>query len=257
MAEMHLHSAEHHPVPISQARNPQRDANYYMETITFEVEDRLFKVPRNSFERRSEIFATTFTLPPGDGIHAEGQSDENPVVLEGIRSRDFEALLKVLYPLEAARLLHNKSSWMTKDEWISVLKLSTQWYFLDIRNIAIEQLNNRNDVTSVDRIVLARQYDIPDWLRLGYTDLSRRDESISREVADKIGWETALQLCQVRERALRRGRDSSYYLGNAELDDTFEKEFKKAVMDSATYAYPLYDSSNCPEPQADPSWDSD
>jgi hypothetical protein len=63
------------------------------------VEERIFKVPRHHFNRNSEIFSTTFTLPAGDGIHAEGESDENPVVLEGISSIDFKSLLKVLYPL--------------------------------------------------------------------------------------------------------------------------------------------------------------
>jgi hypothetical protein len=40
-----------------------------------------------------------FTLPAGDGVQAEGQNDEQPVVLEGVRSDDFQQLLKVLYPL--------------------------------------------------------------------------------------------------------------------------------------------------------------
>lgn len=109
-----------HDVPTalpSKAHIGLRHQNYYMETITFkvglphiiqghgrfspktQVEDYIFKVPRCHFERKSEIFRTTFTLPTGDGVHAEGQTDENPVVLEGIRSLDFQALLKVLYPL--------------------------------------------------------------------------------------------------------------------------------------------------------------
>jgi hypothetical protein len=40
-----------------------------------------------------------FTLPAGDGVQAEGHNDERPVVLEGVRSNDFQQLLKALYPL--------------------------------------------------------------------------------------------------------------------------------------------------------------
>jgi hypothetical protein len=40
-----------------------------------------------------------FTLPAGHGAQTEGRSDENPIVLEGVSSVDFQALLKVLHPL--------------------------------------------------------------------------------------------------------------------------------------------------------------
>jgi len=212
-----------------------RDQIYYLECITFKVEDRIFKVPRNQFERRSEIFGTTFTLPTGGDIQVEGQSDENPVVLAGIGSIDFQALLKVLYPLDVHQILSDKDEWMTKDEWISVLKLSTQWYFLDTRDLAIKQLNKRSDVGSADRIVLARQYDVPDWLRTGYTDLARRNEEISPEDAQKIGWETAYQLGRVREMAMKRSGDWTYYLQYADVDNTFGEEFRQAELASSAF----------------------
>jgi hypothetical protein len=123
---------------------------------------------------------------------------------------------------------------MTKDEWISVLKLSTQWYFLNIRDLAIKQLSNRTDIGSVDRILLARQYDVPAWLRMGITELAQRQEGISREDAEKIGWETALQLCHVREVTL-----SSYsswsYLQYADVEGTFGEEFREAELASSAF----------------------
>ncbi|KAF7356244.1 hypothetical protein MVEN_00955900 [Mycena venus] len=221
----------------SKAHIGSRHQNYYMETITFKVEDCIFKVPRCHFEHKSEIFGTTFTLPTGDGVRAEGQTDENPVVLQGIRSVDFQALLKVLYPLDLQQILTDKDRWMTKEEWISVLKLSTKWYFLDTRNLAIDQLNSRADMGGVDRILLARQYDVPNWLQMGYADLARRTAGISREDAEKIGWETALQLCQVRENALKTNNSS--YPRNLEryanVEGAFGEEFKQAALASAPY----------------------
>ena len=38
-----------------------------------------------------------FLLPQGDKATVEGQSDYNPIVLEGINKSDFEQLLKVLF----------------------------------------------------------------------------------------------------------------------------------------------------------------
>jgi hypothetical protein len=123
---------------------------------------------------------------------------------------------------------------MTKDEWISVLKLSTQWYFLDIRDLAIKQLSNRTDIGSVDRILLARQYDVPVWLRMGINELAQCHEGISREDAEKIGWETALQLCRVREMALSRYSGWSY-LQYADVEGTFGEEFRQAELASSAF----------------------
>jgi hypothetical protein len=64
-----------------------------------QVEDNIFNVPRYHFERSSEIFAGMLALPADDSVNVEGRTDENPVVLEGISSADFRALLKALYPL--------------------------------------------------------------------------------------------------------------------------------------------------------------
>ena len=61
-----------------------------------EVEDALFKLPKNHFAS-SSIFATIFTLPPGEkGV--EG-TDDKPFVLHGISEVDFKSLLKVMYPM--------------------------------------------------------------------------------------------------------------------------------------------------------------
>ncbi|KAJ7656468.1 hypothetical protein DFH06DRAFT_1411260 [Mycena polygramma] len=131
--------------PISEDAGP-RDRMYYLESVavTFKgcspVEERIFKVPRYHFEHSSEIFATIFILPVVDAVQGEDQSDENPVILEGISRVDFERLLKVLYPLDIPQILS-----MAKDDWISVLKLSTLWYFLDARDLAIKPLNDRGD----------------------------------------------------------------------------------------------------------------
>ncbi|KAJ6481259.1 hypothetical protein C8R47DRAFT_594422 [Mycena vitilis] len=88
-------------------------------------------------------------------------------ILEGGSRIDFERLLKVLYPRDVPQILS-----MAKDAWISVLKLSTLWYFLDARDLAIKQLNDRSDIGSIERILLARQYDVAPWFRRGYTDLA-------------------------------------------------------------------------------------
>ena len=63
---------------------------------SMKVEDTLFKVPKNHFSA-SSVFATIFTLPPGEDDDVEGTEDK-PFVLHGISEVDFESLLKFMYP---------------------------------------------------------------------------------------------------------------------------------------------------------------
>ncbi|KAJ7742861.1 hypothetical protein B0H16DRAFT_1562591 [Mycena metata] len=149
---------------------------YYLETITFQVENRLFKVPRYHFERNSEIHATALTLPAGGDTGVEGSSDENPA----------------LYPLK------NPVPPMTKEDWISVLKLSTLWRLLDIRALAIERLEADSRVQhTTEGILLGRKYHIAGWLRAGYQALAQ--EGLTLQDAEVIGWETATRIYALRE----------------------------------------------------------
>ncbi|KAJ6456084.1 hypothetical protein C8R45DRAFT_580958 [Mycena sanguinolenta] len=224
-----------------QVKNDIRDEDYYLESITFKVEDTIFNVPRYHFKHASEIFASMLTLPAGDCVQAEGQSDENPIVLQGISKVDFRALLKVLYPLNVREVL-NTAAWMTKDEWIAVLKLSTQWCFLEIRDLAIKQISDRSDFTLVERIVLGRQYEIAVWIRYGYENLLHRPwGGILPEEAKQIGWETTFQICAAREKWLStRGTKNgwSYCMQNIDVEDFFGEEIRQAGLASAAFAQP-------------------
>jgi hypothetical protein len=124
---------------------------------------------------------------------------------------------------------------MTKDEWISVLKLSTQWRFIDTRNLAIQQLHSRLDLEDVERIQLAQQYDIADWLRMGYIHLVKRNRGMSQDEARKIGWETAFHLCQAREHAWASRTTWYYGLTDTAIDEMFADEFRLAELASAAY----------------------
>ncbi|KAF7354223.1 hypothetical protein MVEN_01110100 [Mycena venus] len=246
---------------------PVPDKTYYLDSIIFQVEDRLFKVPRYHFERNSEIFASTFMLPVTGDV--EGSSDQNPVKLEGISSVDFERLLVVLYPLE------DPMPTLSKDHWISVLKLSTLWRLLATRALAIRHLDAevRN---GAEGIVLGKKYHVASWLRSGYTALSRSAHgAISLADAEMIGWETATKIYRIREEAAHKRQNvaqpirdchncgrtlssggycnycskcycsSCYPVGsmdvsvnvfdNADVDGVFAEEFRQADSDSAEY----------------------
>lgn len=67
--------------------------------ILLKVENVLFKVFKSSLVRCSSVFEDVLSLPAaGPAGFTEGSCDENPFVLDGIRSIDFERFLSIVYP---------------------------------------------------------------------------------------------------------------------------------------------------------------
>ncbi|KDQ55087.1 hypothetical protein JAAARDRAFT_195965 [Jaapia argillacea MUCL 33604] len=175
--------------PDASSPQPKRNDMYFLEPITFLVEDQLFKVPRRLFVTHSCIFNTTFTLPPGNR-QAEG-SDEHPLRLEGISAVDFQSLLKVMYPLEIGTL---ELSW---DEWRSALRLATMFEFDQIRQMALEKMPTY-EMDPVEVILTAREFSLESWILPAYRQVVRRNEFLTLEDAQRLGWDTAVGLLQVR-----------------------------------------------------------
>jgi hypothetical protein len=142
-----------------------------------------------------------------------------------------------MWPMQNFHRVILKPHALTTEEWISVLKLSTQWGFFDARKLAIQNLminatKRPDDLGHVQRILLARQYEVGIWLRPGYTYLATRDGDISREEAEAIGWETAFLITQIRERAWR----FDYRKPNvADVERIFGEEFNQAELASADF----------------------
>lgn len=131
----------------------------------------------------------------------------------------------------------SKTPTLLKEEWISVLKLASLWQFLEIRDLAVKELaGHAQSLDSIERILLGKQYDVSAWLRSGYTDLARRDTSISLEEAKKIGWEATLMIFQSREASMK----TNYYAGRSQyehvdVETPFREVFKAADDASAVY----------------------
>lgn len=68
------------------------------------AEDTLFRVPKDRFEKMSDVFRTMFTLPSGtDCQQVEGNDDDHPLVLEGVHADNFHQILRLLYPEYASK----------------------------------------------------------------------------------------------------------------------------------------------------------
>jgi len=154
----------------------------------------LFKVPHLYFEH--SFFDTVFTLPAAGGAPADGSDDEHPFKLEGIKRADFRAFLKLL-----SHDCPFRKPLISEEEWLAVLKLSTMWDFFDVRNLAIKVLS-KVTMNPVTKVLLAREYNIQEWLLAGYDELAKRKETISLDEAEQLGKDTAIRLFQIREESL-------------------------------------------------------
>ncbi|CAA7260408.1 unnamed protein product [Cyclocybe aegerita] len=158
------------------------DEEYFLQSsfVYFQVENHLFHIPSYRFTMESHVFAGMFRLPQSNVFDVEGASRGNPIVLPiGISHVDFRNFLKALYPLPVEIRLS-----LSKEEWLSVLKLSSFWYFLGFRKMAIAELANTKALTATEKIT---------W---------GRDVKVSKEEALTIGYETTFSLFRLREERL-------------------------------------------------------
>lgn len=84
------------------------------------------------------------------------------------------------------------------------------WEFLDIRQFAIEKLSNLN-MTTVDKIIFAKEYKVSRWLKEAYQALAQRKKTISIDEARRLGLETTVRMFHVR--------DEVYYVNRYHYDD--------------------------------------
>jgi hypothetical protein len=66
-------------------------------TYVHQVEGYLFRLHRHFLTRDSVVFRDMLSLPTAIDVVPEGLSDDNPIVLQGIRSVNFGRLLWLLY----------------------------------------------------------------------------------------------------------------------------------------------------------------
>jgi len=179
----------------SSTNNSPHHSQYYITgaDLIVRVEDTLFRIHRYFLTRDSAHFRNKLPHPPSPGDSFTGSSDNNPLVLEDALKVEFERFLWVFYNPKYS--LYDASV----EEWTSVLKLAHQWDFIEVKALAIRELENLS-IPPVPKIVLYQKYAIDrNLLKNGLTALTIRDEPLTIAEGREIGLETALDLAKARE----------------------------------------------------------
>ncbi|KAI6017585.1 hypothetical protein BKA83DRAFT_1745139 [Pisolithus microcarpus] len=174
--------------------NPSRHLSFYVNTVTFSVEDCLFRLPREPFQQESRFFCDKLSSSQGEDGEVEGLSDEKPIRLDGVKKSDFEQLLKVLFH---RTLTSSPDLLLSTDQWTSVLKLSTEWNFRRPRQAAVDAL--RRETSAVDRVVLSQRYKVEELFLPALNELVQRSDPITMEEAVQMGLDIGFKLACVRE----------------------------------------------------------
>ncbi|KAL0058908.1 hypothetical protein AAF712_014390 [Marasmius tenuissimus] len=92
--------------------------------------------------------------------------------------------------------------------WLSVVKLSTLWNFLPVKELAIDILGRReppDSLSDFDLIVIAREFGLPTWFQAGCEGIGKDfDEDIDIETDGvKVGMETSVRLYQLKNKMRR------------------------------------------------------
>jgi hypothetical protein len=79
-----------------------------------------------------------------------------------------------------------------------VLKLSSMWQFHKIRATAIKNMETIT-MDLVDKIIIARRFDIPTWLVPTLNALIQRESPVGLSEGNRLGMEWVLKVAEVRE----------------------------------------------------------
>ncbi|KAI6111293.1 hypothetical protein F5141DRAFT_775736 [Pisolithus sp. B1] len=188
--------------------DPSKHLSFWVNTVTFSVEDCLFRLPREPFQLESRFFCDKFSSLQGGGGEAEGLSDEKPIRLDGVEKSDFEQLLKVLFH---RTLASSPDLSLSTDQWTSVLKLSIEWSFQEPRQAAIDALTR--EASAVDRVILSQKYKVEELFLPALNELVKMSDSITMKEAVQMGLDVGFKLASVREKVAVRKTTSCMETG--------------------------------------------
>ncbi|KAJ7104586.1 hypothetical protein C8R43DRAFT_819767, partial [Mycena crocata] len=194
------------------------------------VENKLFRIHRYFFERESKFFKTQLAVPATPGGPRFGTADDNAIMLDNVRSRDFAKLLWVFYNPKYS--LYDA----TVEDWSTILELAHRWEFAEVKSLAVRELE-KLELGDIARIVLYRKFQVDEaYLIPRYVALCERPELLTVDEGLKLGMEIVIALSRARECA--RSPDPSgcrspspATLGEKELTDIIKDHFGiKAVQ---------------------------
>jgi hypothetical protein len=120
-----------------------------------------------------------------------------------------------------------------RQAWIDLLDLSTIHQLHSTRALAIQKIYTTFNARGTDKVALARQYGVKQWLEEGLREMVQREEQFTDEDDEIVGCKTIVKVYRLRERLhFARCRDRrTGYSNQDEAKEGVSKEFEKELND--------------------------
>ncbi|CAE6463428.1 unnamed protein product [Rhizoctonia solani] len=138
---------------------------------------------------------------------------------------DFKNMFKVLY----ASLIKGPFEF-DGPTLVSSLRLATAYEYPELRNFSVNNIDRlgASAFSPIQRIQLAREFDLTTWDESAFQELATRDEPITKEEARELGFEKFQELAQAREEVKwKRGAEEEKLKREAEEQKKREEEQKR------------------------------
>ncbi|KAF9050367.1 hypothetical protein BJ165DRAFT_999842 [Panaeolus papilionaceus] len=107
----------------------ERDPLYFCENVVLKAEDRIFSVPRSGLIEHGIYFQSLLNVNQeiiSGSVSDAGNSEKNPIILDGVSKIHFHNLLRLIYPF---RGIDPPSG---DEHWLGILDLATKWGFHEV-----------------------------------------------------------------------------------------------------------------------------
>ncbi|TEB38100.1 hypothetical protein FA13DRAFT_723375 [Coprinellus micaceus] len=188
---------------------------YWLDNARFLVQGVLFRVPRLPFILGSRYFTERH------GLRHNTNSAEPIIHLQSVSAAHFRVFLSFLFPMPTNTPLESR---FTKEEWVTILRLCTEWHFPEFRKLAIQNLAGK--LMELELIHVGREFCIPVFVLEGYRAVIDRPKAkiIGKEDAASIGYESANKLWAIRYQIQIVGVTFDEEALDRELHESFAEE---------------------------------
>ncbi|KAF5354750.1 hypothetical protein D9756_005649 [Leucocoprinus leucothites] len=180
----------------AESESLRKNGQFFFEKVVFKVEDELYKVPNRPFARHSPAFRRLFSKP---GFRKYDIQD--PLVIgSSVTKADFEALLSFLFPEPVA------NPELSSDNWASILRLAARWEMSQVKQLAVERLEDSDFGTISTKLRMAQDLGVQKWYSSAMQTLVTRQEPLGLAECQLLSQDHLLQALDLRERVHSRSR---------------------------------------------------
>ncbi|CUA69430.1 hypothetical protein RSOLAG22IIIB_03956 [Rhizoctonia solani] len=172
----------------------------------YQVEGVIFRLHKAFLALKSEWFAALFDSSarndPSNPLIVEGESEQQPICLSGIKREEFEFLLGAMYHEDLA-----SSSPISKDTLLAIFRLADMWLLDEIRAATLKKLaphfSSSIPLVQIEKLRFATRYNVPSWATEACMSLATRPAPLLPSETAELGPALTVSLMSARESIMK------------------------------------------------------